>query len=335
VSEPSINPSRKARGLKLLIVIPITLAVLLILIREIAGTGELVTAFGNVRWALLPASLIALLANVIVAAQRWTIILGALGYRVTMRRALQAMLATWPLSLLAPSRASDVLRAVAIRDLCPTWVGAGTVLMEKAIDVQILCLLTVVGASLCDLGALRASALGVAASEWAVLGMLYFRGEELQRMPLLRRRPELVQQLLQALRGLLRRPSRLLLTLSSSLVSWVCATLVLQTLLEATRSSVGFARALALWPTAVLAGQLPLTLAGMGTRDAAFLALLQASGAAPVSPGPVLAATLAYSLVVTWLPALVGIPFALAYAFRGAPEPCAESAVFEEARFKA
>jgi len=61
---------------------------------------------------------------------------------------------------------------------------------------------------------------------------------------------------------------------------------------------------LALSPLAILAGLLPLTFAGMGTRDAALIALYQPYFAAPTAAALGLLATSRYLL-----PAIAGIPF--------------------------
>ena len=53
---------------------------------------------------------------------------------------------------------------------------------------------------------------------------------------------------------------------------------------------------------------LPVTVAGLGTRDAAFVALLTVSYSALVE-ADVVAVTMTYALVTMVLPSLVGTPF--------------------------
>ena len=66
-----------------------------------------------------------------------------------------------------------------------------------------------------------------------------------------------------------------------------------------------------LWPLAIFAGMVPITLAGMGTRDAAFVYLLTATSASAIDQGAVVTATIAYALIGTWLIAVIGLPFAV------------------------
>jgi uncharacterized protein (TIRG00374 family) len=60
-------------------------------------------------------------------------------------------------------------------------------------------------------------------------------------------------------------------------------------------------------PLAVVVGMLPLTVAGMGTRDAAFVFLFQSYG----PPEALLAVGLLYSVIRYWIPSLVGTVFLL------------------------
>jgi hypothetical protein len=62
---------------------------------------------------------------------------------------------------------------------------------------------------------------------------------------------------------------------------------------------------------------MPVTLGGMGTRDAAFLYLLRTVAGHPAGAG-VLAATMGYSAVALWSFAIVGLPFMVSAAV-GAP----------------
>jgi uncharacterized membrane protein YbhN (UPF0104 family) len=67
---------------------------------------------------------------------------------------------------------------------------------------------------------------------------------------------------------------------------------------------VPFVANLALAPLAILAGLLPLTLAGVGTRDAAILVLYRSVLTAPQAAAVGLLCTSRYVL-----PALGGVPF--------------------------
>jgi uncharacterized protein (TIRG00374 family) len=310
-------PPRRIRfDWRILPILGLTGLFMFVLVRQLAGPDAFFEALRAADWSLIVVALVMLALNLLVAAFRWIIILDTLGHRVPMGRALAAMLATWPIAMLTPARASDLLRGVAVRDLAPTFVGAGSVLAEKAIDVQSLCVMTIVGAVLYDIPIAAVLAVVMLIVEWAVILLIVRKRELIGRMPVLRRRPEKVAQLLLAFTGLLERPGRLLLAGVTSLLSWVMSTGMLYTLLVMTHADVAIGPTLALWPAAVFTGMLPVTLAGMGTRDLAFIYLLRVSGWSPIHEGALLASTFGYSILGTVLLALIGIPFTVQFMLR-------------------
>jgi uncharacterized protein (TIRG00374 family) len=66
-------------------------------------------------------------------------------------------------------------------------------------------------------------------------------------------------------------------------------------------------------PVVVLVGLLPVTIGGMGTRDAAFVVLF----ASYADPASLVAIGLLYAIFRYWLLALVGIPFMLRAGLSG------------------
>jgi hypothetical protein len=124
-----------------------------------------------------------------------------------------------------------------------------------------------------------------------------------------------LERLLFALDALSDKPRMLLAVVLTSLASWTLAAGIVQTLLVAAGAEVPFGHTLGLWPIAIFAGMLPVTIAGMGTRDAAFVyALSTTDPTGGLREESVLVATLGYSLVTTFTVAAIGIPFALSLA---------------------
>jgi hypothetical protein len=92
---------------------------------------------------------------------------------------------------------------------------------------------------------------------------------------------------------------------------------MIDALLRSVGVNAGFFTLIAPWMLATLAGLVPVTLAGMGTRDAAFVVLLQRSSSVPIAEPAILAATVGYALLAIWSFALIGLPL-LARATAGA-----------------
>ena len=100
-----------------------------------------------------------------------------------------------------------------------------------------------------------------------------------------------------------------------SMLLWLLHLLQIWLFIEALGGGVPLLPSLALTPLAILAGLLPLTLAGIGTRDAALIFFYRAYFAPPVGAALGLLCTLRYVL-----PALAGVPF-LSEMARGGRAP--------------
>lgn len=98
---------------------------------------------------------------------------------------------------------------------------------------------------------------------------------------------------------------------ATSLVTWFFHLLQIWLFTWAVRADVPFLANLALAPLAILAGLLPLTLAGVGTRDAAIVALYRPFLSAPAAAAVGLLCTSRYLL-----PAVGGLPFFGRYIHR-------------------
>jgi uncharacterized protein (TIRG00374 family) len=99
-------------------------------------------------------------------------------------------------------------------------------------------------------------------------------------------------------------PSQLARIAATSLVIWFFHLFQIWLFTRAVRAQAPFVANLALAPLAILAGLLPLTFAGVGTRDAAILALYRSFLTPPQAAAVGLLCTSRYVL-----PALGGLPF--------------------------
>ena len=103
-------------------------------------------------------------------------------------------------------------------------------------------------------------------------------------------------------------PARLAKVAFTSIVIWLLHLLQIWMFILALRAWAPFLANLALSPLAILAGLLPLTFAGVGTRDAALVFFYAPYFDAPTAAALGLLCTARYVL-----PALGGLPFAGPY----------------------
>jgi uncharacterized protein (TIRG00374 family) len=97
---------------------------------------------------------------------------------------------------------------------------------------------------------------------------------------------------------------RLFAVSTMSIFIWFLHLLQIWLFIFALRASAPFVASLGLAPLAILAGLLPFTFAGIGTRDAALIVLYQPYFAAPVAAALGILCTARYLI-----PALAGLPF--------------------------
>ena len=306
------------RGLlrwRTLVTLAATAVLLTLLVRDLGGSADLLRALRDARAGQVVLAFLIAATCVALGAWRWSLVLAAMGYTLRFWRSLAVLLAVWPLAVVTPSRANELLRPLVVRDVVPLAPGAGSVLAEKAIDLFVLLVFAAVGVAVRGrwpwvllIGA------GLAA-EVIVVGAVATRRSSLAKLPLVRARPQTVDEIFGAYEALRRRPFALAGIATVSLVVRLCTVAITHVLLLAVGADVDFFDTLTLWPAAMLVGLAPVTLAGMGTRDATFIYLLGARGA-HVSSAAVLAATMGYSAVAIWSFAVLGLPLMLRVAFR-------------------
>ena len=232
-------------------------------------------------------------------ATRWWFVMGQMGLGVSWRRALVVLLGIHPLSISSPSRIADTLRAYGFRRQGIAVPVLGGILAERLLDVLVL-------AAAATLSALWLGRTGIAAVAGAivlaVVTMLIF-ARALNRLPLRPAWRQTVERFAEAAAIFRRRPQALAGALAMTLLHWGLGILLVLVLIRGAGAEVGFPEVAAALPLAIFIGLVPVTFGGIGTRDAAFVALMAGSAAAPEC----LAASLLYT-VYTYLPsAVVGL----------------------------
>jgi uncharacterized protein (TIRG00374 family) len=292
--------------------LPLTLlltALLLgLLVRQFAGVGEFLRTVAGARLELLALAFALACICLLMITLRWVQAVKAIGHRLPFGRAFHAVLAAWPISVVVPSRAGDFARALLVRDSVPLLSGAGSVLIEKAIDIHTLLLAALVAAA--SLGLWEQSAfIGLLlATQWLFMLLILRSRQRLLRFRALRNHGDKIEQLFRAFELLLAKPGRIVTITLVSLAVRLLGVAIVHTLLAAVGVSIGYVRLVASWLTATLAGLAPVTLGGMGTRDGAFLLLVNGQGERAISEAQLLFATIGYSCVAVLSFALIGLP---------------------------
>jgi len=291
---------------RILPMLGVTGLVVWVLVSQIAGVQDFEKTLRQADWRWVGVAVGLMFIAVWAASYRLKVVYDALGHEIHLWRATEAILATWPLALITPSRAGDLARAFILRDICPPLEGSGAVLVERMIDVQSLCILATLGSVYIGFWQGTVVALGILAAEWIVVVFFILSGRY-RTLPVLRNKAEKLGRLVRVFETLREKPLVFVWVNFFSIVTWLMNVFIVVALLKGFGSDTSVLATLATWPLALFVGLLPLTVGGMGTRDAAFVALLHTFG--PVNEAAVFAATIGYSAVSLWLFTLIGLPF--------------------------
>jgi glycosyltransferase 2 family protein len=300
---------------RLILAAGIAAGIVWLLARSYGGTAPVLARMAQFELRWVGAAFGVSFLCVVLGVVRWQQMVAMFGHHLPFKRGLSATLAVWPLVLIAPSRSNELLRAWPVRDVVPGTVGAGSVITEKVFDLLLLLGVAAAGTAAQGLwGWSAAFTLGVLTLTGGLWGVS--RAATRSRLGWTGRwRPKL-ELALTGLTALRLRWRRGLAVCGLSLLIRLLTIAILALLLRAAGAQIEAAAIWSLAPAALLAGLLPFTLTGIGVRDAAFVYLLVLSGQPPQDPAPVIAATLAYSVVSTWAFALLGAPLLFSEGLR-------------------
>ena len=284
------------RGLMLVV---LTLLVFYLLFRRI-DLSHVIALLRTIPASTWSVATLLTLSFPVMSAVRWHLILGTMGFDVSIARCLLIIVGLWPLSSVSPSKAGDLLKAVSLRREIGPMVVAGSVLTERALDLLVLAVFALVGGLF--FRDLRMIAAAVAVILVVIAAVIVARldikppvGQNLQSK---------LRELLHSIRVLGTQPITLVAILALTVANWLASIVQTKLLFDGVGASVPFGFTAAALPVAIFVGLLPITFGGMGTRDSAMVVLFAGFAAASQA----LAVGLLYSFFGYWLLAIVGIP---------------------------
>lgn len=285
--------------------------------------GELWQALSHARIGWLALALLFFVPQKLLQAVRWKAMAGRF-CSVGLGEALRLILAGDTLNLVLPSKAGDLSKALFLRTQGRLGLsyGLNLVAFEKLLDLSALCLLLVLGV----VWAGRFDALGIAALVgasavigataalclWPLLrsGQPHGQGTGSGRPPgaLAERIGATLARTSQVVGDLVSRGTAFGTIIAISVAIWIMHLAQIFVFFLTLNSTVPPFEVAALVPVAIFVGLLPVTIAGIGTRDAAMVFLF-----APLD-GPARIAGVALLTHLRYIvPGLAGLPFFSSY----------------------
>jgi uncharacterized protein (TIRG00374 family) len=227
------------------------------------------------------------------------------------------ILAASVLNMVLPSKMGDLAKAYFMRDRghLDGPLAFSLVVFEKSCDMLSLLVWCAFGLLLypskdplfwtMTLAVVGGLGLGLALLGWPAFARSFFAAAGRVAPQKLRRKVDRLGESWQTMHDYFwGDQTQLVLIAATSVFIWFLHLLQIWLFILALRANAPFLANLALSPLAILAGLLPLTFAGVGTRDAALIAFYQPYFAAPIAAALGLLCTSRYLL-----PAIGGLPF--------------------------
>ena len=275
----------------------------LVVLFSIVEPKRLAEAFSRADAQLALSSLALASLSPLLTSTRLKLFLSVVGAPTPYRRCLSSALCGLSLNLVLPARGGDLAKIAHLRtNGSPSWGTLGAAaLLERGFDLLALGLIGLAFSVILGLPQAAGTAGAVALTAAASLILL----PKLTRLPFVGKKFAGLAVISKEIR---RNKPTLLAAFGLCLLCWTTNSLVMGMLLRAFDESLSLLYALAATPPAILAGIVPISLWGIGTRDGALAYFLQGSTA----PENALAAGFLYTALTYWLLGLLGIPALLA-----------------------
>ena len=210
-------------------------------------------------------------------------------------------MAAIPLTSITPSKSGDVIRAYYLKEEIPVTRTIGGVLTERIFDVVVLISLSLLGTFYYQHNEFIWLLL-ICLVLILLLVLILKRGLSL---PFSRSMNEKIDNIAYSMKSLFKNKTFFFKITVYSIVIWILAMLQVLMFFYALDVNVDLLYVFANMPIAIFVGMLPVTLGGMGTRDAAIIYLFSGYG----TSSELLAVGILFSLFRYWLLSIAGLPF--------------------------
>jgi len=233
--------------------------------------------------------------------RRWQTLLSAMEFAVSSWKCFNVLMATFPLTAVTPSKAGDFVRAYYLKDEIPMIRTVGSVLTEKVFDVVVLIAFSLLGTIYYQ----RHELIWLCFISLALVSLLVLVLRREVRLPVGGSWNGRIDNIALSMRSLLDNRVLFVKTSLYSIIIWILAMLQVLLFFYALDIDVNLLYLFANMPIAIFIGMLPVSIGGMGTRDAAIIFLFSGYG----SVSELLAVGLLFSLFRYWLLSIIGLPF--------------------------
>lgn len=261
----------------------------------------------GINWFYFYLAFATIVPIIIINVIKWYLIVRAAGFHVSFWKIFKTVITSSSLGIL-PGRVGDFARSYPIRHTVPISQAIGTILLEKIIDISILLAISGIGLFIMGYITIAFFLWILAIIATPLLTAIDHIGHKI--LP----RNNLTDKLHDAfsiLNKVMEKKLFFLIAIVSSCANGVLSMLHVYWLFKALGAVVPFFAVFAFQPLSMFAGLIPVTLAGVGTRDSAIIYFFKDFA----TPEQSLAVGILYGIQAYWIIALIGLPL-LYYFFK-------------------
>ncbi len=296
-------------------VLAVALTVLIfILILSSINIFELIEHLSKSNVVVLGLSVLLFFPFVLLKSERWRILLGKYA-DLRLKDAARYTMASFPYMAVTPSDAGDFVRAAYIRKNVPVAVGLTSITLEKVLDVLTLAIFSLLGFVLW--GDISSSTMIILIFSLVIIATIFilffmdfvtnrFIGKVINLFCMMLRSEKTKGKMLEIREFFIRTSSRKIRKcFFITIFIWMTHFLQVYMIFLSVGIDMGITMLFTFIPISLFIGMLPITIGGIGTRDAALLYFLS-----PFFPSPlVLSGAVLIIFIRVWLIGLIGLPF--------------------------
>lgn len=274
-------------------------AVVLYILLSVTDTEKIAKALENAETGYLLSAFLITITSPFLTSFRLKVFLSAIGTKVAYNKCLVASLCGLSLNLILPARGGDLVKLAYLRENGkPSWpILAGAALLERGFDVLALGLIGLTASLLLGLQNAAIAAGFVATA--TTLGLLLL--PRMGSLPVVGKKAGNFAAIIQKTS---RKKLYLLGCLCTCCLCWTANSVIMGFLVKAFDHTVSLTHVFSATPPSIIAGIVPVSLWGVGTRDGALAYFLQ--GSTPAENA--ISAGFLYTVLVYWLLGLIGLP---------------------------
>jgi glycosyltransferase 2 family protein len=300
------------KNLKYLLSVFLTIIILFIIFSQI-NFSEFSDVIKDIDIIILIIALLMLIPQILLNAYRWLIMIN--DYRkITLNQSIKATLLSQSLNVVTPSHFGEIGKAYVLRNKSFNMkIGTAAVLFEKAIDLLSLLSICVIGLFIIkpELNFLLLIIIFFIIVILLFILMFIFNFQSdgivqkiIKYMIPYKKLKNMLIDMLDYFDTIKKNFKKLLSIFLITTIKWFINFFQIYLFFLAIGVKIDFLMILALIPLGIIVGMVPITIAGIGTRDAAFIYLFKDI----VSPSVMAVFGMIFSLRYI-IPAIGGLPF--------------------------